>query len=210
MPRPMPLPDAIPKVPDQPIPFQGLINPRPLDIRLLGTLPGYDDDIDNKNQPEVTIRQPDKTMYRTSKKLFDEIQDEMIFRKHLPRQLEINKFLESLKRKVIHDYDIPISIKELSAEYEKSPFFMDIYKYITKRHIPSSIKGQALRKLKTECKDYLVTDDVLFRIKIPTDKHLDPSLLLVIPESYVPTILYQYHDSLLAGNQGVTRMHLTP
>ena len=137
MPKPMPLSDAISKVPDQPIPFQGLINPRPLDIRLLGTLPGYDeDDKDDKNQPEVCIRQPDKTRYRKSKKLFDEIQDEVIFRKHLPRQLEINKFLESLKRKVIHDYDIPISIKELSAEYEKSPFFMDIYKYITKGHIP--------------------------------------------------------------------------
>ena len=210
MPKPMPLPDAIPKVPDQPIPFQGLINPRPLDIRLLGTLPGYDeDDKDDRNQPEVSIRQPDKTMYRKSKKLFDEIQDEMIFRKHLPRQLEINKFLESLKRKVIHDYDIPISIKELSAEYEKSPFFMDIYKYITKGHIPSAIKGHALRKLKSECEDYLVIDDILFRIKIPKDKNLEPSLLLVIPETYVPTILYQYHDSLLAGHQCVTRMYLT-
>ena len=150
MPRPMPLPDAITKVPDQPIPFQGLINPRPLDIRLLGALPDYDDDKEDINQPEVSIRQPHKTMYRKSKKPFDEIQDEMIFRKHLPRQLEINKFLESLKRKVIHDYDIPISIKELSAECEKSAFFMDIYKYITKGHIPSSIKGHALRKLKTE------------------------------------------------------------
>ena len=44
----------------------------------------------------------------------------MIFRKHLPRQLEINKFLESLKRKVIYDYDIPISNKELNAEYGKA------------------------------------------------------------------------------------------
>ena len=65
---PMPLPDALSEVPDQPIPFQGLINPRPLDIRLLGTLPGYDDDgKDDKNQPEVSIRQPDKTMYRKSR-----------------------------------------------------------------------------------------------------------------------------------------------
>ena len=139
MPRPIPLPDAIPKVPDQPIPFQGLINPRPFTIRLLDTLPGYEDDIDDKIQAEVSIRQPDRTMYRKSKKLFDEIQDDVIFRKDLPRQLEINRFLESLKRKVIHDYDIPISIKELSVEYEKSPFFMDIYKYITKGPIPSSI-----------------------------------------------------------------------
>ena len=48
IPRPMPLPDVIPKVPDQPILFQGLINPRPLHIRLIGTLPGYDDDKDDK------------------------------------------------------------------------------------------------------------------------------------------------------------------
>ena len=102
-----------------------------------------------------------------------------------------------------------MSIKELSAEYEKSPFFMHIYKYIPKGHIPTSIKGKALRKLKTECEDYLVIDDVLFRIKIPKDKSLEPSLLLAIPGSYVPTILYQYHDSLLAGHQGVTRMYLT-
>ena len=116
--RAMPLPDTIPKVPYQPIAYQGLINARSLDIRLLGTLPGYDNDIDDKKQPEVSIRQPDKTMYRKSRKLFDEIHDEMIFMKHLPRQLEINKFLDSLKSNIIHDCDIPISIKELSAEYE--------------------------------------------------------------------------------------------
>ena len=66
-----------------------------------------------------------------------------------------------------------------------------------------------MRKLKTECEDYLVVDDVLFRIKVPKDKNIELSLLLVIPESYVPTILYQYHDSLLAGHEGVTRMYLT-
>ena len=93
--------------------------------------------------------------------MFDEIQDEMIFRKHLPRQLEINKFLESLKRKMIHDLDIPVSTKELSVEYEKSPFFKDAYKSITKGHIPSQIRGHALRKLKTEFKDCLAIDDVL-------------------------------------------------
>ena len=87
-------------------------------------------------------------MYRKSKKLFDEIQDEMIFRKHLPRQPEIHTFLETFKRKVMHDYDIQISIKELSAEYEKRFFFKDTYKYITKGHIPSQINEDDLRGLK--------------------------------------------------------------
>ena len=58
MPRQMPLLDTLPKVPYQPVPLQGLDNPRPLDIRLLGTLQGYDNDIDDVKHPEVTIRQP--------------------------------------------------------------------------------------------------------------------------------------------------------
>ena len=65
-----------------------------------------------------------------------------------------------------------------------------------------------MRRLKIECEDYLVIDDVLFRIMIPKDKNILLSLLLLIPETYAPTILYQYHDSLLAGYQGVTRMYL--
>ena len=66
-----------------------------------------------------------------------------------------------------------------------------------------------MRKLKTEFEDYLVIDEVLFRIKVPKDKIIKTSLLLVIPETYVPTILYQYHYSLLARHQGVTRMYFT-
>ena len=66
-----------------------------------------------------------------------------------------------------------------------------------------------MRKLKTECENYLVIDDVLFRIKVPKDKGIEPSLLLVIPGTYIPTVLYQYLDSLLAGHQGVTEMYLT-
>ena len=75
----------------------------------------------------------------------------------------------SVPLQVIHDCDMPISVKEWSAECEKSPFFKDIYKHIAKGHIPPQIKGHALRKLKIECIDYLVIDDVLIP-KIPTDK----------------------------------------
>ena len=65
----------------------------------------------------------------------------------------------------------------------KSPFFKDIYKYIIKGHIPSQIRGQALRILKTECEDYLFIDDVLFTIRVPKDKTIELSLLLAIPEN---------------------------
>ena len=74
-------------------------------------------------------------MYQKSRQLFVEIQVEMILRKHLSKHLEINKFLESLKREVLHGYDRPVSILELSAEYEKRQFFKNMYRYITKEHI---------------------------------------------------------------------------
>ena len=98
MPRTMPLLDSVPGVPGQPFSFQGLVNQSSLNIRLLGTSLGYDNDIDDIKKPAVTMRQPNKTMNSKGRKLFDESSDEIIFRKHFPRQLEINKFLESLKR----------------------------------------------------------------------------------------------------------------
>ena len=57
----------------------------------------------------------------------------------------------------------------MGAEYEKSPFSKDTYEYV------SQIKGDALRRLKTECKDCLVIGDVLVGIKILMDKNIEPS-----------------------------------
>ena len=54
MPSPMPLPDPLPRLPDQPVSVQGLVNSRPLDISLLGPVPDYDNDMDDIKQPEVT------------------------------------------------------------------------------------------------------------------------------------------------------------
>ena len=66
-----------------------------------------------------------------------------------------------------------------------------------------------MQRFNIKNKDYLIIYDILFRIKIPKNKNIEPSLLLAIPKTYVHTILYQYHDSLLAGHQGVTRMYVT-
>ena len=78
----------------------------------------------------------------------------MLFRKHLPRQPEINKFLGSFKKESnISLCCIKLSVKEVSAEYEKIPFFKDINDYITKGHVSLQIKWDALGRLKNECED---------------------------------------------------------
>ena len=69
--------------------------------------------------------------------------------------------------------------------------------------------GNAKRIFKAECEDYIVFEGVLFRIKLDKNKSVPPQLLLCIPETFVPTILYQYHDLVLAGHQGVLKTYLT-
>ena len=52
----------------------------------------------------------------------DHISDRDIFRKHIPKQAELDKFIKSMKEKVIHEYNIPITVKKLRAEYNNSPY----------------------------------------------------------------------------------------
>ena len=60
--------------------------------------------------------------------------------------------LDELKYKVIHDYKIPITIKELRAEYHSSPWFQDIYKYLKKGICRYT--GNAKFTFKQTCEDY--------------------------------------------------------
>ena len=35
--------------------------------------------------------------------------EDTVFRRHIPKQVELDKFTDALKEKVVHDYNIPIS-----------------------------------------------------------------------------------------------------
>ena len=91
---------------------------------------------------------------KRKEQLFKFINNENIFRKHIPKQHELNKFLDSLKQKVIHDFKLPLSVKELSAEYKNSPFFKDIIKYI--RTGSCKYVGNAQTMFKSLCEDFIL------------------------------------------------------
>ena len=133
--------------------------------------------------------------------------DQNVLRAHIPKQVEIDKFLDVLKKKVIHDYTLPLSAKQLRAEYKNSPFFKDIHNYISKG--TCCFKGNAPRLFKVGCENYMIFEGLLFQIKPAKHKSLPPNLVLCIPESYIPHIIYLYHDNILGGYQGVDRMHWT-
>ena len=101
--------------------------PIPLNVRLVGKLPSFEIELDD--QEKWMINEVDKN--RVRKQLLNKIKiDVDMVRRLLPKQVNLNKFLENLEHKVIHDYKIPLSVKELKAEYFSSPWFQDIYKYL--------------------------------------------------------------------------------
>ena len=113
--------------------------------------------------------------------------------------------MKQLKSKVIHDYNLPISVKELRAEYPTSPAFKDIYNYVIKGTL--HLFGSPARKFKQQCEDFVVMPGVLFKLRCDRLDKGKPSLVLCVPEKYLPTILYQYHDSILAGHPGIVKLY---
>ena len=84
----------------------------------------------------------------------------------MPKQAELDKYIEKLKKKkkIINNYELPLTTKEFIPEQKHSPFFKDINKYVTSGRIPSDVTGKAARILQRECENYLIAEGVLFWI----------------------------------------------
>ena len=168
--------------------------------------PGMEES-DDFNPNEDYLRPPDNPMYKKLYPLIDSIRDDRIYRKHIPKQVELNKYLELLKSKIIHDYQLPLTIQEMKAEYGRSPYFKHIYKYI--KHGLTNLEGTAAHIFKLMCQDFIIVEEMLFKLIPHHDKNIGYKCALCIPEKYIPSILHVYHDLYLAGHQGINKMHDT-
>ena len=67
--------------------------------------------------------------------------------KYLPRQMDIDKILDIIKRKVLKGTHLPLTIMEIQAGYLTSLYFKDIYKYLAqnilarKRHVRQKVEN---------------------------------------------------------------------
>ena len=76
--------------------------------------------------------------------------------------MDIDKILEMIQRKVLKGTHLPIKIKEIQAGYLSSPYFKDLYLYLSQNKLPSS--KPAIRKMETLAGKYVMLDSLLFRI----------------------------------------------
>ena len=116
--RPNPLlePSSYPQVMSKQLPkYEGLLKPQPIEIELRGRLPSYEVDKAIEKYPFTMDIPSIEELKEKKRKLFHRIPEETVLRKHIPKQLELDKFIDALKEKVIHDYYIMFFANSFAA-----------------------------------------------------------------------------------------------
>ena len=147
-------------------------------------------------------QRPHKSQLVDPPELTDLINTERIVQKYLPKQADIDKILKVIQTKVLKGTHLPITIKEIQAGYLNSPYFKDIYLYLSQNKMPSS--KSIMRKIEALSEKYILLDSLLFKLNIEKEK-----AVLAIPEVCVDQMIALYHSSLFAGHQGVVKTYLT-
>ena len=147
---------------------------------------------------------PDKSYSKEPHELADLVDTSKIVQKYLPKQTDIDKILDIIKRKVLKGSHLPLTIKEIPEGYLNSPYFKDLYRYLGQSKLPC--KRSAICKVETLAERFILLDSLLFKLVSTPDRE---TALLAIPEICTGRIIMLYHTSLFAGHQGVIKTFLT-
>ena len=79
--------------------------------------------------------------------LTDLIDTAKLIQKYLPKQTDIDKILDIIKRKVLKGMHLPHTVKEIQAVYLTNPYFKDLYLFLSQNKLPS--KRSSIKKVET-------------------------------------------------------------
>ena len=147
---------------------------------------------------------PDKSYFQEPIALKDLIDTNNIVQWFLPKQTDIDKILEIIKRKVLKGTHLPLTLKEIQSGYLSSLYFKDIYMYLAHNRVQN--KKVVMQRVEMLAEKYILLDSLLFQLRTIPGKE---TALLAIPEVCVDKIIALYHSSLFAGHQGVIKTYLT-
>ena len=88
---------------------------------------------------------PDKSYFQEPIELKDLIDTSNIVQHFLPKQTNIDKILEIIRKKVPKGMHLPLTIKEIQEGYLSSLYFKDIYLYLAHNRLPS--KKTAMKRV---------------------------------------------------------------
>ena len=147
---------------------------------------------------------PDSSYVQEAQELKDLIDTTKLIQKFLLKQMDIDKILDIIKRKVLKGTHLLLTIKEIQAGYLSSPYFKDLYLFLSQNKLPS--KRSSIKKVETLVENVVLLDSLIFKLVTMPDKE---AAVLVIHEICVDKVIALYHTSLFADHQGVVKMYRT-
>ena len=155
-----------------------------------------------------TIREVPEQFFEDLKHVIPANDKLFIFRKHIPKQREIDALLANLRKRVLHNLMVNLDTKDLIESYDTSTRYKDIYRYVQDGRLSGNNKTQ--KKIAGEANSYVTINDLLFKIvQYKESGKWVQYLPLVIPEKYEAHIMNMYHNSLVAMHQGPYKTFLT-
>ena len=121
----------------------------------------------------------------------------------MPKQTDIDKILEVIRKKVLEGTHLLLMIKEIQAGYLSSLYFKDIYLYLVQNRLP--VKKAEIKRVEALAEKYKILDSLLFKLTTILGKE---TALLAIPEICTDGIITLYHSNLFVRHQGVIKTYL--
>ena len=155
-------------------------------------------------QIEITRKRPPAQIFEIPPSLKQELPDEQIAYKHLPRQVAIDKIMKQLQDKVLRNIHLGQPLKELPSHYRRSPHFSAVYEYLTDNRGPRTARER--NELHASAANYFLYGPLLFRLNPKCSPEEEPEMQLCIPTSLVDVILYWFHTSRLGAHMGIQKV----
>ena len=195
----IPMPTISPSA--QPLPPQQCLLPQnnPFDIGS-DLIPFQDREV------EAIFKSPEMDVFLLPLTLGDQISDNTLLHRHLPRQSDIDRIMTQINRKYLTKLQLPCSIRDMQSAYLNRPHFKDIYLAVGMNKMPS--KARSARKLEVDLLHavYMIHGGLFYRyMKTPTG---DSVPILCIPTSKIDIFLDLFHSSILGGHMGMSKKYI--
>ena len=96
IPNPLLEPSSYPQVMEKQLPkYEGLLTPQPIEIELKGRLPSYDVDKAIEKYPFTMDIPSIEELKEKKRRLFKKTPEDAVFRKHIPKQVELDRFIDA-------------------------------------------------------------------------------------------------------------------
>ena len=114
---------------------------------------------------EAMFRPPELQDFSLPPTLGEYVKGKDLVSKNMPRQVEIDRLLKQINRKILRETRLPSSMKDLEAAYNCSSAFRSVYQYLKYNKLPPNRKLSV--QVQTQAKDYFLLGCLCVQANIP-------------------------------------------